>query len=216
MKARLTAPAVLFALSLASCSIPALTPAVRQRHALTDDDLRRIQFYTSDEIALRRELPAQDKAQDGNALVVRDGVLVEEVIIPARTPGMALRIEGDYILIGFSPSAPAQSLWFGLKPAAGSPPDLRNYELVHLANEWNEQGPFTPRFSTGFMIRYDGAFYRPVDAKVWSAHLLYDLDETYVRKRVIRKPAGWELSDGIPSTLRRPIPAPPQDAGSAD
>lgn len=187
---------VLLSLPLVSCGKPAFTLGTRERFNLSPVDLRRLQFFTSGEIILRREVPAPESATAGNTLVIRDGALVEEIVIPMRTPCVALRVEGDYILAGFSRESPAKSLWFTVKSRTQdvTPHEDRRFELVHLENPVDEPPPFEPRYAKGYQLTYNGQQYQIADGKMWDVHLLYE-EGSHIRKRTTETPPGWKQSD---------------------
>jgi hypothetical protein len=192
------------------CGKPAFTLAVRDRYSLGPADIQHLQFFTSGEIVLRREIASQERAQAGNELVVRDGLTVEEVVIPMRTAGVALRAEGDYLLISFARQRPDHALWFEAKRHGEEimPLEERRYELVHLENGPNEPGPFVPRYSKGYQLTYGGHQYQIADKRMWDVHLLYD-EYSADRKRVREEPPGWKISDGVPPEQPPSPPAPP-------
>lgn len=198
----------LASLVLASgCVRPAFTLATRERHDLSSDDLSRIQFYTSGELVLRREVAVQRSQTGPQGLVLQQGETIEEVVIPAHTPGVVLRADGDFLLVGFAPQRPDLSLWFGVKrrPAPAPQPleDLR-YELVHLANGPDDPTPLEPRYHKGFLLSYGGHDYRLADRAMWQVHLLYD-EGSQVRQRVRLQPPGWHVSDR-PAAPTSPAP----------
>ena len=154
---------------------------------------------------MQREVGDQSKSGSASGLQIRGGVRIEEIEIPEHTPGVALRVEGDYILVSFSRQHPERALWFGLKKTDDHAvlTDAHDFELVHLENPLVEQGPFHPLWSKGFLVTYAGQKYRVVDGQAWSAHLLYDLDESFAKEKVREEPPGWRLADG-------PVPQLPQ------
>lgn len=201
-----------FAAAIAACGKPVFTETVRQRYGLERNDFRRVQFFTSDDIVLRREVLAQEKSEHGGELVVRGGVRVEEVVIKKHTPCVALRFEGDYLLVSFSRQVPDRSLWFGIKRKDDSPVvDSRKYQLVALDNPREESVPFAPQFAKGFLVSYGGKKYQIADGAMWDAHLLYEIVESFADERVQEKPPGWKLTDGIPPA-QPPPPQPPPSA----
>ena len=208
-------------LSGVSCSKPVLTDSLRERYALNEADLRHVQLYTSEEIVLRREITGQDKSLSGSELRIRDGVRVEEVVIRAKTPCVALRVEGLFMLVGFSPQRPDLSLWFALNTKGEAPPEGRRYEVAALANPPNDPAPFTPVYAKGFLVTYGGQKYRVADERSWGVHLLVDLEESFARDRVRQEAPGWRLSDKpVPSSPPSPASAaptatPPRDAGAS-
>ena len=192
----MTAVLLLATASLAGCGKPAFTMASRERFSLSPADIQRMQFYTSDEIVLRREVPLQESSASCEGLVVRDGSLVEEIIIPMHTPCVALRVEGDFLLVGFAHNNPAKSLWFGVKSRTEDtrPYEERRYELVQLENAPDEPPPFEPRYAKGYLLSYGGNKYQLADGKMWQVHLLFD-EGSHIRKRVTESPPGWKQSD---------------------
>lgn len=192
--------------ALGGCGKPMFTQAVRESHSLSPADLQHIQFYTSDEIVLRRDLTEQAQEKVGDALVVSEGVVFDEVVIPKHTPGVALRVEGDFLLIGFSRDDPERSLWFGIKrgnnefdvPLADTP-----YTLMHLANRYDEEG-FEPRYAKGYLFTYEGKQYQVANPKMRDVYLVYD-DGDFANKRERRAPPGWRLTDAPSSGVRATI-----------
>jgi hypothetical protein len=201
---------------LLSCAKPVLTDTLRERYSLDATDLRRVQLYTSDEIVLRREDNDQEKSISGSGLRIRDGVRLEEVVIRAHTPCVALRVEGPFVLVGFSPQRPDLSLWFGLDKKGDAPAEGRRYELAALANAPNDATPFVPEHAKGFLVTYGGKKYRVADPRSWSAHLLVDLEQSFARDRVRQEAPGWRLTEKSGSVLPlAPGAANPSAAGSA-
>lgn len=192
------------------CSKPALTNAVRDRYGLTDADVGRLQLYTSDTIVLRREMVVQKRDESEKALAIRDELKVEEVVIPAGTPGVAIRATGDAILVSFSREEPDRALWFGLKKRAddGSDEPLR-YELMPLEGDEEASGEDRPTYAKGFLVRYGSKKYHVADGKMWRVHLLYDLDAEFADEVVREKAPGWRLSEGTAGSLRRSKVAKP-------
>ena len=209
-----TIPALLTVLAIAAgCAKPAFTEAVRDRYGLTLGELRRVQFFTSDEIVLRRELAAQDKGVTGNELMIRDGVRVEEVVIPKHTPGVAIRFERDAVLVAFSRVNPDRALWFAIKRGDedGGSPELRRYQLVAF-DVPAPDAAFEPQIAKGFLVSYGGNKYQVVDGAMWDVHLLYKINESFSTQKVQQSPPGWKLTDGLPP----PFPASPAPSGSGN
>lgn len=81
-------------LALASCSpkVP-FTQAIREKYNLTPEELKGIQFYISDPVALRRGEPAknQKSTQDGK-LIIESGKSVDQVTFKANTKGAVEQI----------------------------------------------------------------------------------------------------------------------------
>ncbi|MEP7126702.1 MAG: DNA-directed RNA polymerase, partial [Byssovorax sp.] len=66
------------------------------------DELKNLQYYTSSTITLRRELESGGKQITGNhRLVVVAGKTIEEVVIDAKTPGIAVAVSDHSITVSF-------------------------------------------------------------------------------------------------------------------
>ncbi|CAN5552101.1 hypothetical protein BH11BAC2_BH11BAC2_21570 [soil metagenome] len=79
---------------LSSCSpkIP-FTQSIREQYKLTAEDMKGIQFYLSDPVALRRGASSENqKATEEGTLIVKSGKSYEEVNFKANTPGVVEQI----------------------------------------------------------------------------------------------------------------------------
>lgn len=85
----------------------------RPAYLFTDDrlkdlreHLKHVQFYISDEILLRREMDAEEKSVTPmyHSIRIEKTRRVSEITIPANTPGIVDRVEGDTIYLQFEPS----------------------------------------------------------------------------------------------------------------
>src|SRR4051812_29311125 len=73
-------------LSTGCSSFVPFTYELRSEHRLTDDEVKNLQFYSSNQITLHRELTSEDRqVTAGHTLRLVSGKRVEEVIIPAKT-----------------------------------------------------------------------------------------------------------------------------------
>ena len=73
-----------------SCS-PTLTPFTQQlyeRHNWNDAQLKKIQFYLSEDIVLSREVGMNESIIDKGAIKIENGRQVEQVIFKKGTPGV--------------------------------------------------------------------------------------------------------------------------------
>jgi hypothetical protein len=77
------------------------THEVRTQHALADTDLRQLQFYLSHDITLRREVRTRGREIAGGELKLVSGKLIEEIVIPKRTPGIAVAVDSVALHISF-------------------------------------------------------------------------------------------------------------------
>ena len=95
--------AAVFAVCATGCSsfVP-FTYELRAQHHLTDDEVKNLQFYTSHQITPRREVQSEDREiTPGHKLRLVSGKSVDEVVIPAKTPGVALRVSKRAISVSF-------------------------------------------------------------------------------------------------------------------
>ena len=78
------------------------TYELRASHRLNDDEIKNLQFYSSHQITLRREVQSQDRqVTSGHRLRLVSGRSVEEVVIPAKTPGVAMAVTPHTISVSF-------------------------------------------------------------------------------------------------------------------
>ena len=85
----------------ASNRIP-MTQELRSQHGLTKTEMLNLQYYNSQDIILRRKVETSGKQiTQGHKLVVKSGVAVEEVVIEAGTPGVAVDVGTDFIAVTF-------------------------------------------------------------------------------------------------------------------
>ncbi len=105
--------------ALTGCgSMVPFTHEIRSTHDLSNDDLRSLQFYVSNDVKLRRELHTKGRTiSDGN-LKLHAGKAVEEIVIPEKTPGVAVAIDDHTIRISFEEGS---SLEFSLRTAPAQP-----------------------------------------------------------------------------------------------
>jgi hypothetical protein len=78
-----------------------LTAELRSEHRLTNDDVRRLQLYVSDDIKLRRELEEHGRSIDGGKLRLTSGKSIDEVVIPKKTPCVAQDVSSEAITVAF-------------------------------------------------------------------------------------------------------------------
>ncbi len=145
--------------TLISCS-PRLTPFtanLRNEYGWTDEDLKKIQFYLSDEIVLWREIRDGDAKISDGAIKIRNGKKVEEIRFPKRTPGVYLfEPKTNRFAISFE-TDDNKYLMFG--------PSRKRAEFVLLAADWKK--------NTG-KISYDDRIYTTNSNSAY-ASLMVDL-----------------------------------------
>jgi len=146
---------------LSSCS-KKLTPFTDRLHnefGWTEDDLKQIQFYLSEDIVLRRNIGVEESRISDGKIKVIDGREVEEIIFDKGTPGVMLfSPKTNRIAISFE-EGPDRYLIFG-------PSSKVRGRYVLLAKDWNRR--------VG-KVSYDGKIYT-TRAESALATLLVDLD----------------------------------------
>ncbi len=152
---------LLVAVMAQSCS-PDLRPFthnILQEGGWGDNDLKKIQFYLSDDVVIRRNLTEGSSEITSGTIKIVKGEKVEEVRIKRGTPGVFLfRAKEDNFAIGFDGSSDKRFLMFGANPK-------QRGTYVLLASEWKDrQGK----------VRYDDKFYFTDEGGAW-ANLLVDL-----------------------------------------
>ncbi len=135
------------------------TQRLYEEYRWTEPELKRIQFYLSSDIVLRRELGNSNVSISSGTIRVRDGRRVEEIVIRQGTPGVFLfSPKADRMAISFEDGKNNRFLMFGPNPRQGN-----RYAL--LGAEWDRQGG---------AVTYDGQQYQ-VDANGAFSHLLVNL-----------------------------------------
>lgn len=148
-------------LTLGACS-PQLTPFTKRlydENRFTEVDLKKIQFYLSDDIVLRREFSSADSRIEGGTIKMVGGRQVEEIVIPRGTPGVFLfSPKQDRFAVSFEAGGDERYLMFGPNPKAGG-------RFVLLASDWER------REGT---VTYEGKKFTVDAASAW-ASLMVDL-----------------------------------------
>lgn len=150
---------VLFIVLLSGCkSFAPFTDAMRTQNGWGEREVKRIQFYTSDAIVLRHDLARNETSIQSGRIKTIDGRRVEEVVIPARTPGVVVEaLEDGRLAVSFEISD-RYYLTFGVNPGRGD-----RYFL--LAKSWrNKVGRVT----------YNNRIYQAVSSSA-DAHLLVNM-----------------------------------------
>jgi hypothetical protein len=192
--------------ALGACAMTSFTQGYRQNYAISDDEVRQIQFYTSEEIVLERTSALQERGNVGTAFSIQSKTTLREVVIAKGTPAVVLQVvhepagvaaeggegaspEVEYLQVGFSPNDPRKSLWFSTLRSKVS----GRYELTHVVGSAASESHESPTLSPGFLVRYDGHDYRVRDQAMWQAHLCFDQDFTAHEEVDRVSPPGWRL-----------------------
>ena len=110
----------------------AFTQGIRTQYALGSEELKNLQYYVSADITLQRDFRREEgEISKGHKLVTKEGGLLEEVVIPAGTPGIATEVGETSLAVSFEPGS---SLIFGSPPTDRDPE--RKYRLS--AKRWTD------------------------------------------------------------------------------
>ncbi len=157
---------------LTSCSnqLVPFTQDLYDEYRWSAEDLKRIQFYLSDDLRLYRTVKSGESQIIRGEVKVRDGVRVEEIVIPAGTPGVFLfSPKANRLAISFE-DGDEYFLMFG-------PNDKMGNRYVLLAEKWEKhQGTVT----------YGKSWYK-VDASQAFTGLMINLKrarEVQVKRRI--------------------------------
>ncbi len=131
-----------FALGACSPSYKPFTSDLQRSQGWTEGDLKRIQFYTSRDIILHRELSRGETVIDGGKIVMKEGRRVEEVVIREGTPGvLQFMPKPDRMAISFD-RGNDRYLMFGTNPRSDG-------EYMLLGSSWDKySGTVTYRGKT--------------------------------------------------------------------
>lgn len=129
---RILVAAILVFVLGTSCS-PVLSPFTQRlydQNRWTETELRQIQFYVSDDIVLRRVLTGSKSEIVAGEIKMINGSAVEEVVIRAGTPGVAVFVpEEGRLGVAFEADSDNRYLMFGPNPKLSG-------RFVLLASEW--------------------------------------------------------------------------------
>jgi hypothetical protein len=96
-------------LLLAGCSWIGCTTRVplskELRDGIAPDELQQLQFYVSHEIRFRRTLTSEERDVAAGNLRIEHDKRIEEIVIPAYTPGVVLSSKDDTLMVSFEPPA---------------------------------------------------------------------------------------------------------------
>jgi hypothetical protein len=143
---------VLLSISACSPTLTSFTQGMYDQYDWTESELKRIQFYVSDDIVLRRQLVGGKSEIISGEIKVIDGREVEEVLIRRKTPGVLLFLpKENRFAISFEADGDNRYLVFGPNPKAGN-----RYSL--LASEWRRRSGKVTYEGRKFDVESSSAF----------------------------------------------------------
>ena len=168
----------LFLFSSCSSKLSYFTESLYYEFNWSEDELKKIQFYLSDDVVLRRNLSAEEsKISDGKIRVV-DGRKVEEVIFNKGIPGVVLFTpKSDRFAVGFEQND-NRHLMFG-------PHKKYSGRFVLLAKDWDKR--------VG-QVTYANKLWRVSSESAFAA-LMVDLKAARKISKKSRKASGRTIDD---------------------
>lgn len=158
------------------------THELRDQHSLTRDELKNLQYYTSNTITLRRELESGGKQITGNhKLLLVAGKTIEEVVIESKTPGIAVAVSDHSITVSFEQGTslefvaagsggnrPTETFATAPDPFPGNNPERHDPEPVLLQGYF---GPYALAIGSNNQVIFQGKTFEAVGDSL-KAHLL--------------------------------------------
>lgn len=92
------------------------TDALRAQHNLSDDEVRRLQYYLSDGVEMRRQDASADHRVVDGRLIATANRKLARVVVPAGIPGVATAVGGNRLNVSF-----AEGTHFNFSPATRDP-----------------------------------------------------------------------------------------------
>ncbi|MBC8320900.1 MAG: hypothetical protein H8E34_09280 [Bacteroidetes bacterium] len=93
---------VLISLLISSCSsLIYFTEEIRDELYENDLDIEMVQFYNSDKIILKRNLSKAEMQIAKGTIRLENGQYFEEIIIPKKTKGVAVKLGAKYLKVAF-------------------------------------------------------------------------------------------------------------------
>jgi len=165
---------LLLAAIITSCgSLTPFTQKLYDQNGWSERDLKQIQFYLSENVTLERAFRQGESRITSGQIVMKNGVEIERITIPRKTPGVLIDIpKENRFIISFEPDNDDAALRFGPSSRLGS-------QYLVGAKDWN-RGRGT--------VLYDGREYT-ISSSNGPAKLLVDLrrkKDTNVKQRVAR------------------------------
>ncbi|MCS6934059.1 MAG: hypothetical protein NZM35_02770 [Chitinophagales bacterium] len=151
--------ALALTLLLSSCrNLVPYTDAMRKQHGWDESQLKKIQFYVSEDIILRRELTQGTTEIVSGKIKKVNGKRIEEIIIRQGTPGVLTDMPKENKMLVSFEIDDSHYLSFGVNPNMGD-------KYVLLASEWDN--------GSGKVHYHNKVYYTNPDSRF--AFLLVDL-----------------------------------------
>lgn len=150
MKQILGFSVVILLLSSCSKNLVPYSGYLMEQHGWNKQEVERIQFYTSKDIVLYRDASGSQTKIENGSIKIKDGRKVEEIVIKAGTPGVAVW-QGEDQRYGISfDTSDDQFLTFGPNPEK-----RKRYYL--MASDWNGKIGYVTYNSTKYKTNTQSA-----------------------------------------------------------
>lgn len=138
---------------MSSCAVTQRTPLTKAMtidYGLTEDRLKSVQFYLSQEVVLKKVKNYGSSEIDRGLVVIEDGSEEDLVIFPEGTPGALLFVTPEgHLAIGFDDTD--GYLMFGPNPKA-------NNRYVLLAKKWDKNSGVVTYRDTAYKVNANSAY----------------------------------------------------------
>jgi hypothetical protein len=155
------------------------------RDGITPEEFQKLQCYVSHDIVLRRTLTSEERdVTAGNILKIEKDKRIEEVVIPAYTPGVVVSGKDDRLMVSFEP------------PVDGK----ERFLVFTLTHKWDKRTYyFFPdgEKDTVLDVTYGGKPYTCRKESLW-AFLMIDESVGSRRSKETREVSGRRVGDGGP------------------
>jgi len=147
---------ILFAITalVTSCSsnLTPFTQKLYEKNDWSEAELKKIQFYLSEDVVLRREVTEGGSKIEGGAIKVVNGSKVEEIVIKKGTPGvLTFMPKENRFAVSFEEGNDERFLMFGPNPKYGD-----RYAL--LASGWKKNSGSVTYDGIKFYTTNDSAY----------------------------------------------------------
>ena len=152
------------------------------RDQIAPEEFQQLQFYVSHEILFRRTLTSEERDVAAGNLRIEHDKRIEEIVIPAYTPGVVLSGKDDKLMVSFEPPVDGKErfLVFGL------PQYKRTYYFLPDGEK-----------DTALEVTYGGKKYTCKKESLW-AFLMIDESRASTRTKESREVSGRRVGNDAP------------------
>lgn len=169
---------VLIGASSCTHQLSPFTSGLVEDQGWSEQDLRKIQYYLSDDVQLERQIRQSASDIVFGEIIIKDGRQIEQLILRKGTPGVLVQLpKQDKLLISFEPGKDDRFLVF-------TPHPKRNGTFVLSAHNWSEgRGQLNYGGNTYYTVAGSGLAALEVDLK---AHRSSKVSRREIGGRTVR------------------------------